>query len=223
MSSLKYIILIILLQLSACAKNTTGVDAMNTALTKNYSIKNNPQNNTISYLKNTRTNIPTTSKTPQDTGFDFLHRYRKDFLLENPLQELTIASNKKDKLGFTRIKLNQSYRGIPVWKGIISMHFNRQNTLHLVQGQYFPTPSAIDINAGMTLTELFQKASQINPSISQQQYSAQKIIFFRNEVNPRLAYELKPTRHANLASNTLVLDAITGDILNQLSAIKTLR
>ena len=196
---------------------------MNTALTENYTVKRNPQNNTISYLKNINNNLSASDKTVKENSLRFLHRYRKDFLLENPLQELSIASNKKDNLGFTRIKLNQNYRGIPVWKGIISMHFNRQNTLQLVHGQYFPTPSSIDINAGMTAKMLFQKANQINPEITEQQYSAQKIIFFKNNTTSRLAYELQPSRQANLASNILILDAITGDVLNRISTIQTLR
>ena len=223
MKYVKYIILAILLQLSACAKNATGMDSMNTALAEHFTVKRNLQNNTISYLKNINTNLSTNNKTPEENSLGFLQKYRKDFLLKNPSEELTITYNKKDDLGFTRLKFQQNYRGIPVWKGIISMHFNRQNTLQLVRGEYFPTPSNLDMNTGMTIKELFQKTIQINPSITEQNYSVQKIIIFKNEINPRIAYELQPSRQANLASKILVLDAITGDVLNQISAIQTLR
>ena len=221
MKYLKYIVLIFLFQLSACAKNNAGVDTMNKALAGNFTVTKNPQNGTISYLKSNKLKTLSNSKHPKEKAYELLQNYRHDFLIKNPRLEFKVDSVKKDNLGFTRVKLSQHYKGIPVWKSLLSLHYNRSNSLHLVRGEYFPTPSSIDINDGMDEKALFQKVAQTKPELTAQNFTARKIIFFKDNTNPRLAYELTPSRHANLASNTFIVDALTGNILNQTSRIQT--
>jgi len=220
-----------LAQLSACASNTSKVNGSNLelmqSLSENFLLKRNPQNHTIGLLKD---NNPTlalykkaaNSQTMQQAAVSFLQKHRKDFLITNPAKEFKATSNKTDDLGFTRIKLNQFYKGIPVWKGIISMHFNRKHELQIVRGEYFPTPTNIDINSGLSSEQIFQKAAAINPVLNKMSYTLHKLIFYTNETIPRLAYELQPARHAKLTSYTYILDAITGNLLNQTSNIRTL-
>ena len=221
MKYLKYIVLILLFQLSACAKNNAGVDTMNKALAGNFTVTKNPQNGTISYLKSNKLKMLSNSKHPKERAYELLQNYRHDFLIKNPRQEFKVDSVKKDNLGFTRVKLSQHYKGIPVWKSFLSLHYNRSNTLHLVRGEYFPTPSSIDINDGMDEQALFQKIVQTEPELTAQNFTARKIIFFKDNMSPRLAYELTPSRHADLATNTFIVDALTGNILNQVSSIQT--
>ena len=222
----------LLAQLSACASNTSKVNGNNLepmqSLSENFLLKRNPQNHTIGLLKD---NNPTlalykkaaNSQTMQQAAVSFLQKHRKDFLITNPAKEFKVSSNKTDDLGLTRIKLNQFYQGIPVWQGVISMHFNRKHELQIVRGEYFPTPTNVDINAGLSSTALFQKVAILDTSITQSNYTLHKIIYFKNITSARLAYELQPTHRAKLTSNSFILDAVTGEVLNRLSNIQTLR
>lgn len=221
-----------LAQLSACASNSNKVNG-NTLesmqiLSENFLLKRNPQNLTVGLLKDNNPALTlykraTKSQTMEQSAVSFLQKYRKDFLITNPAKEFKVTSNKTDDLGFTRIKLSQFYQGIPVWQGIISMHFNREHELQIVRGEYFPTPTNIDINAGLSSTALFQKAAILDTSITQSNYTLHKTIYFKNNTSARLAYELHPIRRAKLTSNSFILDAITGESLNRLSNIQTLR
>ncbi len=218
--------------LSACAGNTTlnkvndiNAEPMQT-LSKDFLLKRNPHNKTVKLLKDNNSTQTlykkaTDSETMEQAAVNFLQKYRNEFLINEPAKEFKVSSNKTDDLGFTRIKLKQQYQGIPVWQGIISIHFNREHELQIVRGEYFPTPKDIDINAGLSSDHLFQKASIINPALNQTDYTSQKLIFFIDDTTPRLAYKLQPARHAKLTSYTYILDALTGKLLNQASIIRT--
>jgi Zn-dependent metalloprotease len=228
MTLFKAFFLLCLANLPACASNTTDNSNMlpKLNLETNFLLKRSPHNQTISIIKD---NNPTQAlyKVSNPKGMDkaaitFLQTYRNDFLINNPKKEFSIVSNKTDDLGFTRIKLNQNYQGVPVWKGVLSLHFDRRNELYIVRGEYFPTPENIDINAGLSSGSLFQKAATLDVSIIQKDYTLNKIIYFKNNIKPRLAYELQPIRRATLTSNSFILDAITGEVLNRLSNIQTL-
>ena len=154
---------------------------------------------------------------------DFMTTYHEDFLIESPVDEFSVFSREKDNLGYTHVKLDQKYKNIPVWNGRVIMHFDSDNKLYLVQGDYFPTPSEVDIHSGMDKDMLLREAAKQNPPIAKTSYAAHKIIFFKDDKEPRLAYELTPVNSKTLGAEIYVVDAQTGEMLNRLPTIQTIR
>ena len=201
---------ILFMLLSACANNIAGAG--------NVVLERDSVNNTVAYLKGEQLLPSAAGQTTEQQSLAFLLAHRKDFLLQNPGKEFSVASSKKDELGYTHVKLAQEYEGIPVWKGQINMHFNPKGALYLVQGQYFPTPSGIEPDAGMSEKQLLDK---LDLNIEPGSRVLRKIIYFKDRIQPRLAYEISSADKQKVSMDTLLVDAITGEILNRLPSLHT--
>lgn len=188
-------------------------------------LERNPTNQTITSIKGKQLleQAATSSENLAEKCLDFMSTYHEDFLIDNPADEFSVVSSEKDNLGFTHVKLDQKYKNILVWKSRIIMHFDSENKLYLVKGDYFPTPSEVDIHSGMDEENLLHEAAKQNPSIAKTNYAAHKIIFFKNNKQPRLAYELKPVNSKTMGADVYVVDAQTGETLNRLPTMQTIK
>jgi Zn-dependent metalloprotease len=210
---------------TACAQDLIGAEKRNSnaSIPENTMIKRNSANKTITYLKGEQLLrvAPASKETFKNQCLDFIHTHSNDFHIKNAKNEFTIVSSEKDELGHTHIKLDQQYNNIPVWNGSIIMHFDSENQLYLVYGEYFPTPSNLDTDPMIKKEEAIAKAQKYDAEIGNGKFSSEQIIFFKNEITPRMAYQLKATSQHNFKDKIYVIDAQTGEILNQLQAVQT--
>jgi bacillolysin len=98
------------------------------------------------------------AKTPQSlelASFEYLEAIRKAMRIENPQEEFRLAKTGSDELGMDHIKLQQVYKGIPVWCAEVYLH-SRQGKIDLFNGRPYPTPSLTDLSAGLTSEEALQ-------------------------------------------------------------------
>lgn len=212
--------------ISACAQDITGAVKKNdrAELIGNIMPERNPANQTITYMKGDSqfSGAANSGKTPEEQSLAFLRANRQTLLIHNPDEEFRVVSIQKDNLGYTRVRLDQKYQGLPVWGGNIALHFNPEGALYLFRGEYFPTPAGVDIHTSLNKEQLLAKAIRMNPSINDTAgYSIhKKWIYFIDDKRPVLAYELKPSSQLIPADNYIV-DAATGKFLNRLSNIQT--
>ncbi len=219
------------LSISGCAQDTVSTENNSqkkhsrTLPTENLMLERDPINKTITYLKNQQRlpQLAPSGKSFEQQCLDFISTYHEDFLIENPEEEFSVTITENDNLGFTHVTLEQSYKDLPVWKGLIKMHFNRDNALYQIQGQYFPTPRGLDIQSGLDEKEVLAKAEANDIGISSTDYTAVKIVFFKDNVVPTLAYEIRPKNNNVINDNKYILAANNGEILNKQSLIQTIK
>ncbi|WP_082054196.1 hypothetical protein [Methyloterricola oryzae] len=136
--------------------------------------------------------------------------------LKDPRQELVVQSVAGDELGFRHARLGQQYRGLPVWGSSLNVHWNAQHAVYLVEGDYIPTPTALNARPRLDEPAALKQAGRIlgqscagcRPELG---------IWRGTSAGPKLAYRLRVVQGIDKAI-TLVMDAGNGDVLEQLSA-----
>ncbi len=141
-----------------------------------------------------------------------LRSWRKELLIRDPDSELKLVSLDRDRLGYSHLRFAQNYRGIPVWKAALSIHFNPQQQPYLLNGAYYPTPE-IGIEGGMDEDAALRSAATLDRAVTRPDYTARRIVFFQEERRPLLAWELEPRGRAALRGATYIIDALTGGLL----------
>ena len=149
----------------------------------------------------------------------FLTAYRTEFRLVQPEDEMAVASVETDNLGFKRVRLQQSFRGIPVWGAELIVQLDRANHVNLVQGRYIPTPVRL-----RTIPEITGEDALATASVSLDTESgcpgcrSELVIFASDNQPPRLAYRVRVNVSMNEGWDIMV-DAVTGAIFDKLSTV----
>ncbi len=136
--------------------------------------------------------------------------------LKDARQELVVQAVAGDELGFRHVRLGQQYRGLPVWGSSLNVHWNVQDAVYLVEGDYIPTPTALNARPRLDEPAVLKQAGRIlgqscagcRPELG---------IWRGTGADPRLAYRLRVVQGIDKAI-TLVMDAGNGDVLEQRSA-----
>ncbi|NJN34978.1 MAG: hypothetical protein HC817_12700 [Saprospiraceae bacterium] len=71
---------------------------------------------------------------------DYLEEVKSAMRIQNPNDEFMVKSERTDELGQRHVRMVQRYKDIPVWGSEIILH-EKNGTLDLLNGGYFPTPS----------------------------------------------------------------------------------
>jgi Zn-dependent metalloprotease len=142
------------------------------------------------------------------------------FHLVAPADELSVKSIETDELGFTHVKFQQSYKGIPVWASEINLHLNPQNQVCLVQGRYIPTPENVNLQPVLTekdamgiVAEKLGKDRSVCPGCR-----CEIIIFADTNVTPCLSYRIEATLSLTEGWE-FFMDANSGTVLNKIPTV----
>lgn len=78
-------------------------------------------------------------KSAKDIVFNYLSQKKELYKFsKEPFSNFRVLSETKDELGFTNLKLQQIYKGVPVFGSIISAHVNQDGVLTAVSGEIAP-------------------------------------------------------------------------------------
>jgi Zn-dependent metalloprotease len=142
------------------------------------------------------------------------------FQLASPPEELSVKSLQTDDLGFTHMKFNQAYQGIPVWPGEINLHINQQNQVYLIEGRYIPTPVKVNTHPVISEKEAMdivaEKLSQ--PKTKCPECHSEIIIFSDTGADPCLTYRIKANPSLNEGWEFFI-NAASGQILQKLPTV----
>jgi Zn-dependent metalloprotease len=85
----------------------------------------------------------------QEKALAFLRSRRHIFGLRDPDTELTAGTLSRDRLGGSHLTFMQHYSGVPVFGGMLKLHFNSAGELRAVNGNIVPY---IDVDPGPALS-----------------------------------------------------------------------
>lgn len=144
-------------------------------------------------------------------ALQFLEAYREEFQIADPPSEFRIKQITEDGLGFRRVRLRQVFDDLAVVGAELSLQFNNDFALTLVQGRYIPTPrvspedaklSSADA-AGVAAAELGRNIQLSEPEL---------VVYPLPNGRGALAYQITGAKGL-IESWRLIIDANTGETL----------
>jgi Zn-dependent metalloprotease len=114
------------------------------------------------------------SATPQGKARGFFANYSGLFGIQDASAQLRRVSSKKDAYGFTHVSYEQTYKGLPVFGGLVRAHLDRGNRLTAVNGTLVPRID-LDTDARLSTAQAAQKAIaevSANPPLSEESADA---------------------------------------------------
>jgi bacillolysin len=176
--------------------------------------------------------VPFDSKTPESVStacYSYLNRLSGAMNIDKPGDEFEVMQAWDDELGFTNIRMQQYFKGIPVYGGQLMLH-GTHGMLNRFNGTYFPTPYLPnlipDISPGQAVNNVIQDVSLISPMreltanekmiLKYDEPIAELIIYHnRLEVNAeKLAWHIT-IRPDFMKRWEYFIDAGTGEIINK--------
>ena len=133
-----------------------------------------------------------------------------------------MQSVKTDTLGLTHVRLQQTFRGIPVWATELVVHLNANTQVYLIQGRYIPTPHNLSTDPKLTAQTALQQAADHlgRPLTGCLKCQADLVIFAAEGKAPRLTYRVQASLSVAEGWEVMV-DAQTGEVLQKLSTIQS--
>ena len=147
----------------------------------------------------------------------FVQYFKIPFQLEEPKSELNVSRIQEDDLGFHQVRLAQNHKSVHVLNSEIIVHFDRDDHVYLVQGQYIRTPSKMDLKPKMTLNAVIKVITD-HGDLAPLSANADPAILPLNNGPPKLVYQLKS--QASLTKQyILLIDANNGTVIRKLPTI----
>jgi Zn-dependent metalloprotease len=149
----------------------------------------------------------------------FISRRTDLFKLAAPRRDLLLLGAQADNLGYHHAKFQQVVDAIPVWRKILSVHFDPNDHVYRVDGDYLPTPLAVDTRPALSDADARAKAiAEIAGSGGDWQVQGSELIVFADTQKPRLAYRITVAKGVTEREDRIV-DANTGRLLKRLTRI----
>ncbi len=191
---------------------------------KQLEVRGNAANHTIRFLEGLTLEPPAAQAAPglsvaETTARSFLQRNRNLLLLREPGVELVEARATRDELGYTQLRYQQRYQGLPVWPAGLTVQLTPAGHVHLLTGAYVPTPDNLDVAArlsGDQAGDLARRSLGASPFASIER--EELVVYAPAEGTPRLGYKLE-FHLTPLDERLVVVDADTGDILESINQV----
>ncbi len=84
-----------------------------------------------------------------DQCYQYLEVLKTKMKIENPDEEFEIIKNSIDEQGEQHIKMQQMYKGLPVFASEVVLHA-KNSKVHLFNGRYHPTPKLTNLSPSVT-------------------------------------------------------------------------
>lgn len=162
------------------------------------------------------------AQAPQAQADAFWVKYGSLFGIEDPARQLKYVGSKTDRLGTTRLEYRQVHDGVPVFAGILFVHFNDRDQMTAVNGVSVP-----DITVTSTPRLTAEQAGQVAVNaVGPTGVTAAKTTLYIYRTGlaqgvkgiSYLAYEVEATNGVNVREFVYV-DAQSGKIVDRVSGI----
>lgn len=182
--------------------------------------------NAVSYIENPlfSKDVKNARRSTKDMSFGFLDAVKKDLRIKDPTNEFDVISEVNDN-GVRRVKLQQKYKGVPVYGGELGLHSNKNGVLEFLVGKVFRTPEisvipGLDKNnaverafSDLSKHAIVQKSGLVNKFLSLDP-ALGELMIFNHEGKEKLIYHL--TVRPNLMERWVYfVDAHTGEVLDK--------
>ncbi len=167
-----------------------------------------------------------TSASVEEQATAFFKAYGSIFGISDAATELNLVSTTTDDLGATHLAYQQVYQGVPIFAGLVRVHFNPNKQIIAVNGTFIPH---ISLDSNPSLSEEKAAAIAVDSVAAQLSVSGlaarrQTLYVFRANLargvpdTNYLVYEVEVGDGANVREFVYV-DAHTGKIVDQISGI----
>lgn len=170
-------------------------------------------------------------------AYNYLEAVKPYLKLSNPDSELNIIKSETDEIETTHLRMQQTYKGVPVYGAEMVLHQKADEVVSLLNGHFYPTPSLEDVkpslsedNVGKIATGDISKTSIVKlmtatemKMLKYEKPKTELIIYHQNEKadGERLAYHV--TVRPNFLERWIyVIDAKSGEILDKYNHTCTL-
>ncbi|MRX73792.1 peptidase M4 family protein [Bacillus lacus] len=152
----------------------------------------------------------------------FLEKHQEFFHMKNPNVNLKEVKTNKDQLGMTHVRLQQTKNGIPVDRNEINVHFNEENVVTSVNGNYNTEVDSLNINTVPAVNES-SAVSAARTAVSAPQsveFQTAELVIFPHEEDTYLAYRVNLEFFSGTPGNWYVyVDAKTGKVIEKHDAM----
>ncbi len=175
--------------------------------------------------RNARINSSETSKS-------FLNSLKTDLKISNVGEEFRMIYDETDELGYRHIKLEQTYKGVPIYGGEAVVHTTKNGIAEFLMGKVFPSPVLnptpnISASAAIELSlkdlgknTIVQKSGNINQFLKLDPDTAELTILNENKKN-YLVYQVS-VRPNILERWVYFIDAHSGQVVSKFNHTCTL-
>ncbi len=140
------------------------------------------------------------------------HLDQMGLTVENITNDLSVSQVRNGLSGYV-IRLNQTYRGIPVYQGQITIHINQQHTITYLANSWKYEVENILLTPQFQIDLAFEKAvAQVKIELPTT-YQDVKTIIYQGSGVARLAYRHHLSGQDHTGEWEVITDAINGDIL----------
>ncbi|MDM7926528.1 MAG: M4 family metallopeptidase, partial [bacterium] len=155
--------------------------------------------------------------------------------IERASEEFTLSRFTEDELGMRHLRLQQTFRGIPVWASELIVHVDASDKVFAVNGRISPTPVSIDpgsavLSADEAIERSRSRLAVLNrlrdipdgwkKALRLPDPTSVKTIWMDPEGRPRLVWQVD--LHANVLDRyTVFVDAASGDVLREILNTKS--
>lgn len=151
----------------------------------------------------------------QEAVVTFFNENRDLYGIENPAEDLVVASEVTDELGMNHIKMGQVYQGVPVYGQEMVVHFSADGLITTVNGSY-KNDLELSVEAEITEEEAVAKALAdlmvIGAAVSPAQ-PPRLVIFSPGGEVPALVYEIHVGSINPMVQMLYFIDAHSGTVV----------
>lgn len=173
-----------------------------------------------------------TGNGPVEKAFNFINQNQSLLALRSADDAFQLKSTQKDIFKLDHVSLQQTYKGVPVYDGVLKFHFDRSTNITSVNGNYIPN---IKINPVPTLSKAAAEANAIKrvsvtedmQIIENLRAHKSELFFFQKGLAQgyagphHLVYEVEVRNDINIREY-LFIDAHTGALVEQFSGIHSI-
>lgn len=168
--------------------------------------------------------------TLQQKSFNFLQNYKAIYNIQSVEQTLNFDKVHTDNYGLKYVVLKQDYKGVPVFDGQLRFHFNANQKLTAINGNYISgiskfnqVPSITSTQANVTALNIIREQGINGSGQPLQIYSNNLYVFAKGLIqghitSHHLVYEVEVINKVDVRE-FLYIDAHTGRLIEQFTGI----
>jgi Zn-dependent metalloprotease len=182
------------------SKKANSVPIANTLLLKAHIVRDSADNVIWVDFKQAFTLANNGRASMAAAALNYLKTLKPILKLNDPAQEIEVGTIEEDELNHTHIRLQQTYKGLPVYGGEMILHA-QDNTFTTLNGKHFKTPALQNTTAKITENQAAQTAledlkqhttvRELKPNelqILKKQVSETELLIYYPKTNPENAH-----------------------------------
>lgn len=189
---------------------------------------------TVIYIRRNSEKIPSKNlrRSFHQSGMAFLEEVKIQMKVKDPQSEFELTGQAEDELGYSHLRFQQKFNGVPVYGGEALLHSKNQGAVEFLNGRVFPTPK-LSVKPGFGEKEAIEKAMSDLRNITIVQKSGMtgkfleiekdkaELMIMHHQQKERLVYHL--TVKPNILERWVYfIDAQSGEVLDKYNHTCTL-